>query len=95
MRYTNNDIIFEWDADKNRANVIKHGIDFIDASHVFEDEHRIEIYDEVHSGNEDRYLAIGRVKGILTVVYTERKEIVRIITARKATRYERGLYYDR
>ena len=81
-------MLFEWDEEKNAANVKKHGIDF-------EDDDRIEIYDAAHSGEEDRYNTIGMVKDVLFVVYTERREAIRIISARPATRGERSIYYDR
>jgi len=88
-------LLFEWDDRKNAANIQKHGIDFEDAIRVFEDEDRIEIYDEAHSGSEDRYHTIGMVKDILFVVYTERRKAIRIISARPATRTERRIYYGR
>ena len=64
------------------------------AIHVFDDENRIEIYDVEHSINEDRYNTIGLVHDLLFVVYTERKDNLRIISARLATMAERRLYYD-
>ena len=86
---------FEWDEEKNLANIRKHHVDFNDAILVFEDEYRIEIYDEAHSIDEDRYNTIGAVGDILFVVYTERKDAVRMISARLANRRERRQYYDR
>lgn len=85
---------FEWDEEKNRINKRKHGIDFNTALHVFDDEDRIEIYDIEHSLGEDRYNTIGCVHDILFVVYTERKDKIRIISARLASATERRLYYD-
>ena len=88
---------FEWDSEKNRINIIKHGIDFETASRVFEDECRIEMYDKAHSDHEDRYVTIGMVKEVvcvLVVVYVERDGAIRLITARKATDRERRSYYD-
>ena len=87
-------MIFEWDEDKNTANKEKHGISFETAAHVFEDPNYIEMFDFEHSTDEDRYIAIGRVGDILFVVFTERRERVRLISARLATKAERGLYYD-
>ena len=86
---------FEWDEEKNAANRIKHGIDFTDAVAVFDDENRIEWYDAAHSDSEDSYKTIGMVHQILFVVYPERGEKIRMISARKATPFERSLYYDR
>lgn len=85
---------FEWDEEKNEINKKKHGIDFNTAIRVFDDEDRLEIYDVEHSADEDRYNTIGRVYDILFVVYTERKEKVRLISARLASAAERRLYYD-
>ena len=86
---------FEWDDEKNTANVKKHGIDFEDAILVFNDENYIEFYDPAHSEEEDRYNIIGLVEDVLFVVYTERKQRIRIISARLATAMERRMYYDR
>ena len=79
---------FEWDEDKNQRNFEKHGIDFETAMLVFNDMQRIEIYDFEHSTEEDRYNTIGMVNDVLFVVYTERKDNIRLISA------ERSLYYD-
>lgn len=85
---------FEWDSEKNEINLRKHGISFQTAAKVFLDEDRIEIYDKVHSENEDRFITIGLAEDILFVVYTERRENIRLISARIATVRERRLYYD-
>jgi uncharacterized DUF497 family protein len=90
-------MIFEWDEEKNKANVKKHGIDFETAAHVFKDNNRIEYYDIAHSVFEDRYITIGEIDEVLIVilvVYTERSDAIRIISARKATKQERRAYYD-
>ena len=85
---------FEWDEDKNKINFEKHGVTFQIASRVFEDNNRIEFYDEAHSDYEDRYQTIGKVRDILFVVFTERKNNIRLISARKASLSERKLYHD-
>lgn len=86
---------FEWDERKNQINQEKHGISFELAAYVFQDEHYIEMFDFEHSTvDEERYIAIGRVGRILFVVFTERKEDIRLISARLATEEERRLYYD-
>lgn len=85
---------FEWDEEKNIINKKKHNISFETAAHVFDDPECIEMYDFEHSTNEDRYIALGVVGGALFVVYTERKEAIRLISARLATNAERRLYYD-
>ena len=85
---------FEWDEEKNKINKAKHGIDFETAMLVFNDSQRIEIYDMEHSIEEDRYNTIGMVHDVLFVVYTERRENIRLISARLATQTERSIYYD-
>lgn len=60
---------------------------------VFADPNRIELYDDLHSDEEDRYQVIGRVDEILFVVYTERGDATRLISARYATARERRMYY--
>lgn len=88
---------FEWDEEKNQKNLKNHGIDFETAARVFADPNRIEKYDINHSGEEDRFITIGIINGtayVVMVVYTERREIIRLISARKATNKERKVYYD-
>ena len=87
---------FEWDDEKDRKNIAKHGIGFKTAILVFEDQNRLEMYDAAHSLDEDRYLTIGEIGGtfmVVTVVYTERPETIRIISARRATKAEKEEYY--
>lgn len=88
--------LFEWDNEKNISNKEKHKIGFEEAALVFDDPFHIELYDSVHSDKEDRFLAIGTVMNILIVlvVYTERNDRLRIISARPATNKEKELYYD-
>lgn len=90
-------MIFEWDESKEAINITKHGLDFTTAARVFLDENRIEIFDSAHSVDEDRYITIGQIGGVavvVMVVYTEREDAIRLISARKATRQERSIYYD-
>lgn len=88
---------FEWDEEKNLANIKKHdGISFQIAIRVFLDDNRIEMYDTKHSISKDRYNVIGKVEQLLFVVYTERDtETIRIISARKATKEECNEYYKK
>lgn len=88
----NSQRLIEWDENKNRLNNIKHGVDFQQAAKVFEDNFRLEEIDEEHSDEEILYITIGRVNDILFVVYTERGEITRLISARRATKKERVKY---
>ncbi len=93
MKKIISEILVEWDDDKNTINKKKHGISFETAALVFADEERIEYYDKLHSIDEDRYVVLGCVQGILYVVYTLRGETVRLISARMATPVERRIYY--
>ena len=88
-------IKFEWDEEKARINYAKHRISFETASHIFEDANYIEMYDFEHSDVEDRYIVIGKVGEILFVVYTERHDRIRLISARLANEEEEALYYGR
>jgi uncharacterized DUF497 family protein len=83
---------YEWDPNKARMNLHKHGIDFADAVFVLEDDYAMTIEDS-HTG-EQRFVTIGMdVFGrILVVVYTWRGESIRIISARKAMPRERKQY---
>ena len=85
---------FEWDEEKNDINKKKHNISFETAANVFDDPNYIEMFDFEHSDVEDRYVAIGKVREVLFVVFTERRENIRIISARIATKREEELYYD-
>lgn len=88
---------FEWNEEKEKINISKHGIDFSTAALVFNDYNRIEKYDNAHSINEDRYITIGtinKIAVIVMVVYTERKDTIRIISARLATKREKEAYYN-
>jgi len=85
---------FEWDEEKAAINLKKHKVAFEDAVYVFQDENRIEFFDVEHSDVEDRYVAIGMVGTVLYVVFTERKDVTRIISARKANSIERSYYYE-
>ncbi|HAL03060.1 MAG TPA: hypothetical protein DCP07_06830 [Lachnospiraceae bacterium] len=84
---------FEWDEAKNNYNKMAHGISFETALHVFDDPYYLEVYDFEHSDDEDRYIALGKVGEVIFVVFTERKDRIRLISARIATSSERRLYY--
>lgn len=85
--------LVEWDDRKAQHNKEKHGLSFDTAALVFNDPHRLEFYDADHSNDEDRYITLGLVHKVLFVVYTERHEYIRIISARTATSEERRIYY--
>ena len=84
---------FEWDPEKERDNILNHGVNFTDATYAFYDYHRKERYDADSSGNEDRWQTMGFFKDVLFVVYTERGDVTRIISARVAEPFERRIYY--
>ena len=123
IRFSIAGIAFEYDAQKERINIQKHGISFRAAARVFFDDDYIEEFDSAHSDDEKRYNVIGdvsagnaklhaaignidhfygEIEDILYVVYTERinrtdngknYEVIRLISARLANSFERGLYY--
>lgn len=85
--------MFEWDEVKREANLVKHGVDFVDAVEVFADPLRIERIDTRREYREGRRQVIGRVGDqVVFVVYTLRGEARRVISARKASRDERRAY---
>jgi uncharacterized DUF497 family protein len=89
-----NDAGFEWDEAKAEANLRKHKISFQQAQRVFDDIFVLVEQDLSEEYGEDRFLATGMVGGLMiTVVYMERGERIRIISARRATRYEQREYY--
>ncbi len=82
---------FEWDAAKNSANRVKHGIDFETAKGLWRDENRIEI--QAPHPVENRQIIIGRIKEKLwTAVYTMRGSNIRIISVRRSRKKEAELY---
>jgi len=85
---------FEWDTQKAASNLRKHGVSFDEAVSVFADALALTFADTDHYESEDRSRTYGiSNKGrLLVIVHTERRENVRIISARKATRYEKGIY---
>ena len=88
---------FEWDPGKARANETKHGVSFIEACEVFDDDHSSTVPDPDHSADEDRYLIFGMSKAgkPLVVSYTERGDRIRPISARTMTPRERKAYEQR
>ncbi len=87
------ELLIEWDDRKAAINKKKHGVSFELAAKVFLDEFLIDDYDEDHSDDEDRIKVIGMVAKVLVVIYTERKERYRLISARLANKKEVKKYY--
>ena len=91
-------IEFEWDFNKAANNERKHGVSFEEASTCFYDQCQVAFYDPEHSEDEDREILFGQSERqrLLVVSYTLRNEVIRIISARPATRrevkeYEEGI----
>jgi uncharacterized DUF497 family protein len=85
---------FEWNAAKAESNLVRHGVSFEAARRVFDDAFAFERCDFDSAEGEIRYVITGMVNDvILTVVYTERGERTRIISARRATKHEQEEYY--
>ncbi len=89
-------LIVEWDAQKAEQNLKKHGVSFEEASTVFADPLSLTIPDPLHSEDETRFVTTGlsHRRRQLVVVYTQRGERIRIITARGATPRERKKYEE-
>jgi uncharacterized DUF497 family protein len=87
---------FEWDENKAKANLKKHGISFDEATTVFTDPSSVTVADPDHSMDEQRYVDIGSSDEghVLVVVYVERGASIRIISCRKATPSERRVYEE-
>ena len=90
------EIRFVWDEWKNRQNQKKHGVSFEEAESVFFDEKAREFFDPNHSDEEDRFLLVGQSYRLRILLichcYREGERIIRIISARRATRAERSAY---
>lgn len=89
-------IEFEWDASKASANLRKHQVSFEDAKSVFYDEFAVQFFDEDHSSEEERFLMLGMSSDakLLIVCHCEREQgaVIRIISARKASKRESAFY---
>jgi uncharacterized protein len=86
---------FEWDAAKEKVNWRAHGVSFELATTVFKDPFAIELVDEREDYGEERLIIIGMAERVLLfVAFTEREERIRIISARRATKYEQDHYFE-
>lgn len=87
---------FEWDPAKATENLRKHRVSFEEAQSVFYDEFAVQFFDDAHAEDEDRFLMLGMSSGarLLLVCHCEREagNVIRIISARKATRRESAHY---
>lgn len=85
---------FEWDEAKRLANVAKHGFDFVDVVLVFEGD-IVTIEDDRFEYEEQRFVTLGLLNGrVVVIVHTERKDVTRIISVRKATKNEERSYFE-
>jgi len=86
---------FVWDPEKEKLNIRRHKVNFTESCHVFADPYALNMFDEDHSENEDRWITLGQIPNgkTLLVIHTYRElsdgeEVVRIISARKANKNE-------
>jgi uncharacterized DUF497 family protein len=90
------EIHFAWDETKNKTNKKKHGVAFEEAQTVFFDESAMEFFDSEHSRDEDRFILLGQSFSLRTLTachcFRDNGDVIRIISARKATAKERGKY---
>ncbi len=85
---------FEWDEKKRLINIKKHGIDFIDVPAIFAFD-TVTVIDDRFEYGEVRYQTLGLLKShVILVVHTETETVIRIISARKATKYEEKIYFQ-
>lgn len=87
---------FVWDPAKAAGNLRKHGVSFLEATTAFADPNSLTISDPDHSTTEDRLILLGLStrSRLLIVAHTERGDVIRLISARKATRKERTTYEE-
>ena len=92
-----NELRFEWDEQKKKANIKKHGVSFDEARTVFYDENAVEFFDPDHSEDEDRFILLGMSFKLRILVachcFRKSETVVRIISARKADRNEENEYW--
>ena len=91
---------FEWDPLKSKSNLFKHKVSFEEAKTVFDDKNAVTLFDENNSLDEDRFVIIGestdfRELFVCHCYRGEHAEVIRIISARKATKSEIDIYYGR
>ncbi len=91
-------LIFEWDENKNAINKVKHGLSFETAKEVFYDDNAVLFDDPDHSVGEERFLIIGMLKSskicIVSHCYRDNDNVIRIISAREATKNEKKFYQE-
>jgi uncharacterized DUF497 family protein len=92
-----NELRFEWDDEKEKINISKHGISFVEARTVFYDEQAIQFFDPDHSEKESRFILLGLSFKLRTLVvchcFRESDTVIRLVSARKADRDEEREYW--
>ena len=85
---------FQWDEEKAKSNLKKHGVSFEEGATIFNDPMIATILDPDHSEDEERFISVGMsmIRCLLTVIHTYRKERIRLVSARKATKAEKKNY---
>ena len=87
---------YDWDVNKNKTNIQKHGVSFKEAASTFHDENALYFDDEAHSQDEDRFIIIGKSKATrllyVCYCYRESETVIRIVSARETTKYEAAFY---
>jgi hypothetical protein len=89
-------LVFEWDSEKAKSNIKKHGISFEEAAHVFSNPNHVSVQNRFE--DEDRWQTIGLVAGCVVVLvahttkFSDSNEVIRLISARKATKGEKKIY---
>ncbi|RME44716.1 MAG: BrnT family toxin [Caldilineae bacterium] len=85
---------FEWDEAKRQSNLRKHHLDFVDVETVFGGA-TFTFEDDRFEYGEDRYITLGLLRGMVVVIaHTEREDVIRVISMRKATRNEQKIYFE-
>lgn len=89
---------FEWDTNKEKANIKKYGVSFADAETAFHDEYAMQFYDPDHSDDEDRFILLGTNHQLKTLVichcFRQTETVIRIISARHADTSEQAAYWS-
>jgi len=86
---------FAWDETKHESNLAKHGLDFLDAEAVF-DGPTFTFEDDRFDYEQERFITLGILRGVVVAIaHTEQNDIVRVISMRKARKYEQKIYFER
>jgi len=85
---------FEWDESKRVVNLRKHGVDFVDVPLIFDCD-TVTVEDDRYNYGERRFVTFGLLQGmVIAVVHTDNNDLIRVISARRATKYEQQIYFE-